>query len=278
MKWYHHPAMAPRFVIEHRGRVYGIEGDVTIAVGRGESCEVRIEDDARVSRHHATFSFVDGAPLVEDRRSRNGVLVNGAPIQDKARLRDGDRVTIGVQVFTVRDQEAHRTPNPVQLARIAKRARQRLTPASMPDEPTTERVESAPALLIAVANEALGADRIDDAKHAGSSLVEAIAGGLALGMVADDRLYASMSRLLIRLAQRTSDPEWLDELFDLHRVASRVVDADAVFALSSVDAGIRARSVDAANGYLTAMAERRVGPDALRLRRLEQLFEGIKRD
>jgi hypothetical protein len=271
--------MAPRFVIEHRGRVYGIEGDVTIAVGRGESCEVRIEDDARVSRHHATFSFVDGAPLVEDRRSRNGVLLNGAPIEEKAKLRDGDRVTIGAQVFTVRDQEAHKTPNPVQLARIAKRARQRLTPASISnDEPTTERVESAPALLIAAANEALGADRLVDAKHAGSSLVEAIAGGLALGMVADDRLYASMSRLLIRLAQRTSDPEWLDELFDLHRVASRVVDADAVFALSSVDAVIRARSVDAANGYLAAMAERRVGPDAMRLRRLEQLFEGIKRD
>src|SRR5687768_14253022 len=163
---YHRPAMTARFVLEHRGRAYGMEPDIPIAVGRGESCEVRIEDDARVSRHHATFSLAEGQPIVEDKRSRNGVLVNGAPIQARAKLRDGDRVTIGAQVFTVRDLEVQRTPNPVQLARIAKRARQRLTPPSIVDEPTTERVESAPALLIAAANEALGADRIADAKHA----------------------------------------------------------------------------------------------------------------
>src|SRR5690349_17724977 len=182
--------MAPRFVIEHRGRAYGIEGEQTIAVGRGETCEVRIEDDARVSRHHATFSFGLDGPAVEDKRSRNGVLVNGTLIAERTVLRDGDRVTIGAQVFTVRDTQATPRAQAVPLARLGRNKPSRPSPPSIADEPTTERVESAPALLIAAANEALGNDRLADAKHAGSSLVEAIAGALALGLQADDKLYA----------------------------------------------------------------------------------------
>jgi hypothetical protein len=67
-------------------------------IGRSEECEVTIEDPL-VSRRHARIVFEGDDVTIEDLGSRNGVRVNGRPLQASRALVDGDRVRIGTQDF-----------------------------------------------------------------------------------------------------------------------------------------------------------------------------------
>jgi pSer/pThr/pTyr-binding forkhead associated (FHA) protein len=51
-----------------------------------------------VSRRHALVIARDGAPVIADDRSRNGVYVNGRRVRE-ARLEHGDEVQIGNRVM-----------------------------------------------------------------------------------------------------------------------------------------------------------------------------------
>ncbi len=65
-----------------------------ILVGRAPSADVRI-DDPRVSRLHARIEMRDDGVYVEDLGSRNGTLVDGAPVASSRQLSSGDEITIG---------------------------------------------------------------------------------------------------------------------------------------------------------------------------------------
>jgi pSer/pThr/pTyr-binding forkhead associated (FHA) protein len=66
-------------------------------IGRRVSSDI-VLDDATVSRRHALVLERDGAPVIADDRSRNGVYLNGKRISE-ARLRHGDEVRIGDRVM-----------------------------------------------------------------------------------------------------------------------------------------------------------------------------------
>lgn len=70
-------------------------------LGRSPECHVSIEDPL-VSRQHARVTILGDDAAIEDLSSRNGVRVNGNPIQGRHPLTDGDRLRIGTQelVFT----------------------------------------------------------------------------------------------------------------------------------------------------------------------------------
>ena len=70
-------------------------------VGRNPSCQLTIDGDALISRKHATFTVTPNGVVVDDHDSRNGVIVNGARIENQALLRSGDTILIGVQEFTL---------------------------------------------------------------------------------------------------------------------------------------------------------------------------------
>ena len=65
-----------------------------ILVGRAPSADVRI-DDPRVSRLHARIEMRDDGVYVEDLGSRNGTLVDGAPVVSSRQLANGAEITIG---------------------------------------------------------------------------------------------------------------------------------------------------------------------------------------
>jgi pSer/pThr/pTyr-binding forkhead associated (FHA) protein len=51
-----------------------------VIIGRGEDCDV-VLDDPSVSRHHAAIFAIAGArPVLEDLGSANGTFVNGRPL------------------------------------------------------------------------------------------------------------------------------------------------------------------------------------------------------
>jgi FHA domain len=80
-----------------RGRVYPVDGDVTI--GRGGGCTVPLTFDTFVSQVHARAFDRDGTLWVEDAGSTNGTLVNSKRINEPMKLTKGDRVQVGETVL-----------------------------------------------------------------------------------------------------------------------------------------------------------------------------------
>ena len=54
--------------------------------------------DSSVSRSHAVLRFAQGNWYIQDQESRGGLFLNGQRIQ-AGRLSEGDRISIGGQVF-----------------------------------------------------------------------------------------------------------------------------------------------------------------------------------
>jgi pSer/pThr/pTyr-binding forkhead associated (FHA) protein len=71
-----------------------------LVLGRDASCDVVLEDPA-VSRRHASLVWQDGVWWVQDLGSGNGILIDGARVQ-QAILTDGARLQIGPFVWTAR--------------------------------------------------------------------------------------------------------------------------------------------------------------------------------
>jgi pSer/pThr/pTyr-binding forkhead associated (FHA) protein len=67
--------------------------------GRSTEADLVINEDT-VSRKHARFFERRGAVWVRDLGSRNGTFVNGVRVP-RARLRDGDRLLMGAELFRV---------------------------------------------------------------------------------------------------------------------------------------------------------------------------------
>jgi pSer/pThr/pTyr-binding forkhead associated (FHA) protein len=76
-------------------------GEAPFTVGRNPSCQLTIDSDSLISRRHATFRVTPEGVSVEDLDSRNGVIVNGARIDQEALIHPGDTILIGVQEFTL---------------------------------------------------------------------------------------------------------------------------------------------------------------------------------
>ena len=63
------------------------------------ACDISIPDDNEISGKHCELIRERGMVFIRDLGSRNGTLVNGAPIVEKQRLQDGDRVLMGRSEF-----------------------------------------------------------------------------------------------------------------------------------------------------------------------------------
>lgn len=77
----------------------------SITVGRGAHCDLQIITHV-VSREHARITTGDGAALIEDLGSRNGVFVNSVRV-DRQALQQGDVITIGDAQFRFIESMAH---------------------------------------------------------------------------------------------------------------------------------------------------------------------------
>jgi FHA domain len=71
----------------------------TLVIGRAPSCDIALGDQT-VSRRHARLLFRDGAWIVNDLASKNGVTVNGTQV-GRCQLRPGDRLGLGLQLLDI---------------------------------------------------------------------------------------------------------------------------------------------------------------------------------
>jgi pSer/pThr/pTyr-binding forkhead associated (FHA) protein/S1-C subfamily serine protease len=69
-----------------------------LRVGRGEECELRLPGEKIVSRVHCEIAIgPDGAAVLRDAQSRNGTLLDGAPVQGEVPLAERGRIRLGAQ-------------------------------------------------------------------------------------------------------------------------------------------------------------------------------------
>jgi pSer/pThr/pTyr-binding forkhead associated (FHA) protein len=96
--------MGPQLIFRSPDGERAVRLDRPIVVGRDAACEVCIAS-VRLSRRHAEFSVGADGVTVRDLGSKNGILVNGAPV-DHALLKHGDRVLLGDVVVLLKTKEA----------------------------------------------------------------------------------------------------------------------------------------------------------------------------
>ena len=65
-----------------------------VLIGRGEHCDIRLDDD-RVSTDHAEVTRHGGSYLLSDLDSSNGTVVNGRQVNGSQRLRNADVIQVG---------------------------------------------------------------------------------------------------------------------------------------------------------------------------------------
>jgi len=96
------PRGADAWLIAERGG--GLEAEERfdliggLSIGRSKDSDVQIED-RYASGIHARLFERGGRHFVEDMKSTNGTLLNGAELRGEAELIDGDTVQIGDTVF-----------------------------------------------------------------------------------------------------------------------------------------------------------------------------------
>jgi two-component system cell cycle response regulator len=86
------------------GEMYRLEEGETF-LGRGQNATIKLLDDG-ISRRHARLMQAGGEVMIEDLKSSNGTIVNGAPV-DTQLLKDGDKIRLGsttILKFTYNDQ------------------------------------------------------------------------------------------------------------------------------------------------------------------------------
>ncbi len=84
---------------DHQGERFSVDDEATI--GRSPECTISLPDDEFASAVHARIIHLEDGVYLEDLGSTNGTLLNAAPISGPARLRRGDRFTIGHSIFEV---------------------------------------------------------------------------------------------------------------------------------------------------------------------------------
>lgn len=95
---------SPRKLVAIEGDgVKGMSWELTeeLLLGRGERCNVRLED-AYASQVHARIFNRDETAFVEDMGSTNGTYLNRQKLTSPTELQRGDRVKIGKTVLELR--------------------------------------------------------------------------------------------------------------------------------------------------------------------------------
>jgi hypothetical protein len=86
------PASTAGYLITDEGTSYGI-GSKVLSIGRDDANDIVLADTS-VSRRHARVELLNGAAIIVDESSANGVFVNGERIAQQP-LTPGDRVHVG---------------------------------------------------------------------------------------------------------------------------------------------------------------------------------------
>ena len=259
-------------------------------IGRALECFIRL-DDAMVSRRHARLVMAGDEVTVEDLGSRNGVLVNGEAIHGRVRLRPGDAIGIGHEVFTLLTQDASRhgahITGRIEMQACAScgesvpigispcpRCRQPMPSArgqTLGDVRAEAAGDGPSAVLNAIGDKALALGRIDEAERILGGALRDVQGRIGRGQrLEPGQVDAALQRAL-RLARETNKDDWFRWIFEVAS-AARVVLPGAFIDELHLQMFQHKPAVGAAvDGYLRAMAAHATAESQFQLKRVAAL-------
>ncbi len=237
--------LAPVTVITPQGDIE--LGSGSLLIGRLPECDVHLQDNL-VSRMHARISVLEGAVVLEDLHSSNGVYVNGLRIAHNVTLREGDRILIGtveISLFETREASLQR----LRAARVVEsepklrvappsKALHAVPQAAAPAKPlpaaplrVPSRLENVPATGRADALKMIGslADRLaatgnlEEASQVLSGHLRRVLKGANSGLVVPADVAASAAHHALTLARWTKQALWVDYVVELHLSARLVM-------------------------------------------------------
>jgi pSer/pThr/pTyr-binding forkhead associated (FHA) protein len=266
-------------------------GEGQFVVGRSSSCNLSL-DDPLVSRLHAVFYVGDERVIVEDRASRNGVLVNGQRIAKKTVLSPGDRILIGSQDLTLLapNNPSAKAADPAMstgtLTRmpavgVAVSDAEVVTtfqpPGDLLDvEASTVRRAHAFNLLGGVAEKALVMGRAEEAERLlATPLMELLEANRA-GRRLSPSLVDTISRFAAKLATATGKGFWVDYIVEIYLMQRRPFPASVVDELNNALRRVSGIDLVRLRSYLAVLHEKQaaLGPAE---RFLLQRIEGLER-
>ena len=221
-------------------------------IGRSLDCNLTIEDPL-VSRQHARIAVDDEGGVVEDLGSRNGVRVNGIPVRDPTRLRDGDRVRIGTQdfVFCRVDPAGKAHSKTTGVLRLCAHCRLPYPREliACPNCEGTEQTEEdtlsgnfgaqdqaawSVQLLVEALERALTLGRINDAERIVRSASQRIEEAIVNGEAVDPKALGALAVQAAATTLVTNDPTWGLWVLDAYRRTGRVPPLGVVECLGEV--------------------------------------------
>jgi pSer/pThr/pTyr-binding forkhead associated (FHA) protein len=190
-------------------------------IGRDSSADLTIRANT-VSRRHARLLFDEDVWEIEDLGSRNGVVLNGRRLRGRARVRCGDRLTLG----------------DVSLAVVPPACREAVVVRLVDTGPTPPGDDTLPvdAFLALVANvdhallsgDTLEAERLF-AVHLGRPAERAAARGKL-----DTPSARTVALLALRLGEASSSGVWLDFVLRLYAANGSVIPLPVVSGMHSL--------------------------------------------
>lgn len=260
-------------------------------VGRTTECHL-VLDDGLVSRRHASFRVHGDIVAVKDLGSRNGVSVNGAPIQGGTLLQAGDRVRIGSHELVLVDTTVakslasegtaelvrckncgafHEYGKPCSTCDTRNKAR---GSAVTREEPELQRGASLGSTVLA--DKAISLGRFEEAERLLSARLLALHAH-AVTLAEDERADLRIaSAYAVKLAEGLQKPSWLDYPFDLYAAARVLMPADTIDDLYRVAGRVRYSNPHALSRYLGGLRDRQEDWGANE-RFLLQRLEGLER-
>ena len=184
---------------QHVGARFPLTGEV-MSIGRDSSNSISLEDTG-VSRKHARVILSNGAWILEDLNSRNGVRVGGKPVTSQA-LKAGDEIFIGdarlrfmPEIRESSESEAATATKDTDAA--SQNADKPLTPESKPEIAATDPGLSTSLATPAASVTKIISDPTRPRKPVIAPLPEDEAEAVAFVRQAREKMLAEMSKVII---------------------------------------------------------------------------------
>lgn len=261
-----------------------------VILGRGPECHITIEDPL-ISRRHACIALRNDRAFVSDLGSRNGVRVNGRPIDGAVELKDGDRLRLGTQelLFSA-DPRRGRSPRSTGHMRVC-RACGVPYPEGSPSCPhcgafETQEEDTVSGMMLEprrswtfqllgeVIERALSSGRAPEADRLMRRAAKEVDDQLAAGERIDSQQTAMVACFAVRLARLHGASEWLEWALTLYRRQGRLLAEEVIDCLEALDLAALPDAPRALEGYVgwyQKQLPEGSSPELLRLARLERL-------
>ena len=218
-------------------------------IGRSNECHL-VLDDPSVSRVHAVIIRNAEGLAIEDKGSRNGVIVNKERIHARKMLDNGDQIIIGHQVIRIvsteepakadRTQGIKRCPScgawssgdaPACSGCGKSLSVSTAAPFSSKEDAKEKTAASGRqtfSMLVELAMKAIQVGKLEEAERLVSGITSSAEGRLSDGEALAEGDLDKISNVLIALAQAAKSPKDISRLFALHCSAQKLMSREIV--------------------------------------------------